>query len=1174
MKINEIYTIFITILLLTISLHTIVLPTITYQKSVSASETSWEVADTTTGTFGITGNAYTDNGVYDRGAQDTYVIYSGFDLITDDGGDIASGAEIQGIEVKVNGKSKNVYNLNVDCKLSWDTGSSWTSVQTETLTNTEQDYIWGTTSDDWGRTWTLNDLSSSKLRVNFTHAIDRQELWIDLITIRITYSLSNYLPDANSFSPYAGEEEITSDTTELSVYMYDAEGDSINYTIETQPDIGSQYNWSSEDSNGTKTCIVSGLADDTTYTWWVNMTDYSASAANTSSKWTSQELTFSTTTSYCNVEVGSLSDTYSTPSVTITADEIGALDPDSVDLYYRYSPYSYQDIFVENSHSITIQTPEKYSSMDYGFYVEEWFTPLRTGYASQENDVLIDEGIIYTTSVNSRAANGANAYAIYAGNGTIIWNVTYDWGSYSGMVMDDNYIYIPVTEASTNGEGGILCLYKSNGTEKWNFEVIGGVTMGFVVDSDNGFIYAHASRDASAPLGKYFAIHLSNGTLAHNLSGAEVYYSACSDLFLTYGGDNYYIVAPDDYSSERIRTFKNPHLSTSTQEYYITIASNTWDTKLFSGDDSSVFYAQFGDADGSDGKTNLSCFYTENGTLKWHVNAFGLVSDIGPSIDNNIIYTFGELNNIIHAYAYFANNGTEKWDINLTILFDTTVWDTEDLPVDLHVNSVTVGRDSILFSFPSEYSTDTNGYLLSLKKTDGSLEVMHPLNSEMLSPITIHGGNAYFVTNDGDYEGIHSIAIGNGSYSNWTKYHAHMNNSGAQPSDWTDHHYVDIAWSNIDADENRMILTNNYPFTVEDITIEHRDTGGNLVLTDWYNYSDDTLYHEDSNSFTVGLEPYQVLDLRLQNDATSGTASYTKPTKETSYGWTKFGTDSTSPWSWEFDNPKGDGYYEFYAQGFNTSDDEVLKNIPEKRYKYTLTYEILLTNGQVDSTSGVAGYTEFNFSVVWTSANGLTPDTGSIKVEIDDGDVINHNYTMVYVSGDVTTGALYRNITTLETGSEWEYIFWAYNDTNNVRNHTTIVNNPDVSAQSYDINIVQSHDSMWFNFTNIGGGNSQSDVGALGQTSVTPALTIQNTGNVPIDIDISCDGAFGTGITLKWDEDNNPTGATTITTSPVEFVANLVATDTKNIWLWMDFVSVQGGTGSQTLSIDSRTGSW
>ena len=58
---------------------------------------------------------------------------------------------------------------------------------------------------------------------------------------------------------------------ELSADIEDPEGDDFNWTIESSPTIGS--NSGTDETNGTKTCTVSGLDYDTNYTWYVNATD-------------------------------------------------------------------------------------------------------------------------------------------------------------------------------------------------------------------------------------------------------------------------------------------------------------------------------------------------------------------------------------------------------------------------------------------------------------------------------------------------------------------------------------------------------------------------------------------------------------------------------------------------------------------------------------------------------------------------------------------------------------------------------------------------------------------------------------------------------------------------------------------------------------------------------------
>ena len=85
---------------------------------------------------------------------------------------------------------------------------------------------------------------------------------------------------------------IPSSVTQLSVFINDTEGQDINWTIECT--LGNQYNWSSADGNGSKTCTVSGAAFNTTYYWYVNATDESASSANTSGNWSHEWYVFYT----------------------------------------------------------------------------------------------------------------------------------------------------------------------------------------------------------------------------------------------------------------------------------------------------------------------------------------------------------------------------------------------------------------------------------------------------------------------------------------------------------------------------------------------------------------------------------------------------------------------------------------------------------------------------------------------------------------------------------------------------------------------------------------------------------------------------------------------------------------------------------------------------------------
>ena len=81
----------------------------------------------------------------------------------------------------------------------------------------------------------------------------------------------NYPPDFSDENPSNGAAYIPITTSSLSVYIFDKEGESFNWTIETSPNIGSSSD--SNENNGTKVCIISNLDHNTTYKWYVNATD-------------------------------------------------------------------------------------------------------------------------------------------------------------------------------------------------------------------------------------------------------------------------------------------------------------------------------------------------------------------------------------------------------------------------------------------------------------------------------------------------------------------------------------------------------------------------------------------------------------------------------------------------------------------------------------------------------------------------------------------------------------------------------------------------------------------------------------------------------------------------------------------------------------------------------------
>jgi hypothetical protein len=85
-------------------------------------------------------------------------------------------------------------------------------------------------------------------------------------------------------SPKDGSRHISVELDHLSFTLKDFQGDYMDYTIETYPDIGSGNGFGVED--GVYTLLINNLESETEYTWYVNVTD--------GNHWTYQKFTFRT----------------------------------------------------------------------------------------------------------------------------------------------------------------------------------------------------------------------------------------------------------------------------------------------------------------------------------------------------------------------------------------------------------------------------------------------------------------------------------------------------------------------------------------------------------------------------------------------------------------------------------------------------------------------------------------------------------------------------------------------------------------------------------------------------------------------------------------------------------------------------------------------------------------
>jgi hypothetical protein len=133
------------------------------------------------------------------------------------------------------------------------------------------------------------DFSGYSLPLNFTWNIrlvqsDGQYAWGNNRTVRVLPE--NLPPVISNPSPANNSVNVAKSLTQISVEITDPDSDLFNWTIETHPDIGSDSG--NLDNDGSKTCSVSGLDYNTTYTWYVNATDTG------SDSWTNKTYSFTT----------------------------------------------------------------------------------------------------------------------------------------------------------------------------------------------------------------------------------------------------------------------------------------------------------------------------------------------------------------------------------------------------------------------------------------------------------------------------------------------------------------------------------------------------------------------------------------------------------------------------------------------------------------------------------------------------------------------------------------------------------------------------------------------------------------------------------------------------------------------------------------------------------------
>ena len=155
-----------------------------------ASETGYLRPSEDFGDFTDPENAYRNDGNFASVRGGNVHRYWGYDIT------IPSGSSIDGIEVIIEGRETSRWFsvAEIAVELSWNGGTSWTSTGNLARFNapSENRYVVGGSDDDWGRNWSVSELSGSNFRIKLT---DETFPWwpvriggLDWVSVKVHYS--------------------------------------------------------------------------------------------------------------------------------------------------------------------------------------------------------------------------------------------------------------------------------------------------------------------------------------------------------------------------------------------------------------------------------------------------------------------------------------------------------------------------------------------------------------------------------------------------------------------------------------------------------------------------------------------------------------------------------------------------------------------------------------------------------------------------------------------------------------------------------------------------------------------------------------------------------------------------------------------------------------------------
>jgi len=791
-------------------------------------------------------------------------------------------------------------------------------------------------------------------------------------------------PIQSAENPTDASTNIPITITTINVTIEDLDGDSLDWTIETNPDIGSSSGFN--EGNGSKICTVSGLTYGTTYTWYVNATD--------GIDWSNETYTF--TTSY-RPELSNpgpsngSSEQNLTPACNITVSDI---DGGTVNVS-----------FYENTTGI--------------WKLQQTNTSI---------DVTAPANVVWTIYTNATQRNTTYWWKI---------NVTDNDGNsreeiYHFTTTKGNPPQIALVNPSPNGTANVAILPSC---QIWANDTDGDTLTVYWYENSTGSYQLRATYNnnvsANSITGYIFSEFSDySKTYYWKVVVNESYYNTTATYYFTTEVNNPPEISNPSPTNGSTNIAPIPWTNitiTDTEEDIMTI---TWYSN------SSGSWVQYG--------SNTSC---SNGTYRqlnsnfsdysktywWNVT----VNDGKETNKSWYYFTTGVIQTSVDTISPYEQT-TSPLTVNATggsVLDNVTLYyryTTDNITVfQPSYKNAGTGSAGIGSSLTPGYPSGLAGndfMILQLMVLGNSGAPNTPAGWELKFGPDATGSNdgycwVYYTYATGDESGSLTVDGLPGTGGKFARIYSFENVSLTDPFDSS------TGWET---------STGSTISDVDVTTSIDKEYAVNLV-----NVGEDANTYVDFAGETGGdwIELVAQYSNAAGNDGTLQIQGATMPTAGTIYGgtfsmgasdpagvrgfalmprtveWTVWSDgsnpDTASPWSWEFDFPNSTGYYEFYSIGKKTgSADELAPQTADTKCNYTQigTLPAVITNvstGVEETNATLWGYLQNNGSADTTCGFWWDTDSGSPYANNQSVGTIANTSTFNYNASSLTPGQLY-----------------------------------------------------------------------------------------------------------------------------------------------------------------------